>query len=137
MRKILIASHGKMASGLKNTLEVFLGETDSIVAVDAYLDSSDDYLVKIAEFVENADAKNDVIFTDIFGGSVNQQVVALVLRMKSKLQVVSSMNLPVILSLALTDGELTKDIIIAATMECIPKLVEINFDNSDDEGDFF
>ena len=137
MRKILIASHGKMASGLKNTLEIFLGETDSITAVDAYVDSTSDYLVKIEEFIEQADQKNDVIFTDIMGGSVNQQVIALMAKLKSNLYIVSSMNLPVVLSVVLAGGELTKDKIMDILADCTPVLVEVNANSKDDEETFF
>jgi Phosphotransferase system, mannose/fructose-specific component IIA len=39
MRKIIIASHHKMASGIKDTLEFIAGEQQNVMAIDAYLDN--------------------------------------------------------------------------------------------------
>ena len=40
MKRILLTSHGRLASGLKDTLEFFLGQSEMIAAVDAYVDTS-------------------------------------------------------------------------------------------------
>ena len=103
MKHILLASHGRLALGMKDTVEFFLGKSDSIVAVSAYLDSSDAYLQEIKDFVDAATAEDSVIFTDIYGGSVNQQVTTIVLESKKEIPIISSMNLPIIMSVALSD----------------------------------
>ena len=41
LRKYLIASHGKFASGLKSSIKILTGRTD-IETIDAYLDGSED-----------------------------------------------------------------------------------------------
>ena len=69
MKHILLASHGRLALGMKDTVEFFLGKSDSIVAVSAYLDSSDAYLQEIKDFVDAATAEDSVIFTDIYGAN--------------------------------------------------------------------
>ena len=40
MRKFLIASHGKFASGLKSSIKILTGKTN-ISTIDAYLDGSE------------------------------------------------------------------------------------------------
>lgn len=62
MRKIIIASHHKMASGLKDTLEFIAGEQSSVLAIDAYLDNEplDDTLKEI--FVDKSSDDEYIIF---------------------------------------------------------------------------
>jgi mannose/fructose-specific phosphotransferase system component IIA len=39
--KILVASHGTFASGIKSSLEVLLGKSDTLSVIDAYIDQND------------------------------------------------------------------------------------------------
>lgn len=75
MRKIIIASHHKMASGLKDTLEFITGEQRPVVAIDAYLENEvlDDTLKDI--FTEKSIDDEYIIFTDLKAGSVNQAFI--------------------------------------------------------------
>ena len=36
MRTVILASHGHLASGMKNTVEMILGEQEALKAFDAY-----------------------------------------------------------------------------------------------------
>ena len=40
MVKFLLASHGKMASGMKMSLNILLGNSDNVTVYDAYVDDS-------------------------------------------------------------------------------------------------
>ena len=109
MKRILLTSHGRLASGLKDTLEFFLGQSDMIAAVDAYVDTSSDYLQQLQRFVDSAGVGEAIIFTDIYGGSVNQQVSAMVMESGKDIPIVTGMNLPIVLSAAMTDDCLTAE----------------------------
>ena len=137
MKHILLASHGRLALGMKDTVEFFLGKSDSIVAVSAYLDSSDAYLQDIKDFVDAATAEDSVIFTDIYGGSVNQQVTTIVLESKKEIPIISSMNLPIIMSVALSDEKVTLEYVESLMEECQPKLVTFEQQEQGDEEDEF
>ena len=102
-------SHGRLASGLKDTLEFFLGQSEMIAAVDAYVDTSSDYLQQLQRFVDSAEVGKAIIFTDIYGGSVNQQVSAMVMESEKDIPIVTGMNLPIVLSAAMTDDSLTAE----------------------------
>lgn len=138
MKKILLASHGKMAAGLKNTLEIFLGPTDSITAVCAYLDSSDNYIYEIESFIHSIH-DDAIIFTDINGGSVNQKVVQLVLASNKDIPVITSMNLPIVLSIALLEEEISKDKLNELIKDCAPLLTDLHEikHEGDDLSEFF
>lgn len=77
MKKILVASHGYLADGVKSSVGILTGNQDVIATVNAYVDERD-YTSSIQEFIDSVDCDDDaVIFTDIYGGSVFQKVVLL------------------------------------------------------------
>ena len=139
MKKILLASHKRLAFGLKDTLEMFLGQTNSILAICAYMDSSQDHIREIQDFIDSVEQEDAIIFTDIYGGSVNQQVVELVIASKKNIMIVTSMNLPIVLSVALTNVRLTPELICDLSKDCIPRVVETTIEKQEEGGldDFF
>ncbi|MBK4749719.1 PTS mannnose transporter subunit IIA [Enterococcus faecium] len=71
--------------------------------INAYL-TNEDYTPIISNFIDSIEeGEQGIIFTDLFGGSVNQTVVAeLIKQKKDQLFVISNSNLAIILSLVLT-----------------------------------
>ncbi|KRN28805.1 putative pts system, iia component [Lactobacillus selangorensis] len=98
MVSILIASHGKFASGLKSSVEILTGMGDRLTTIDAYLDKHD-YTKDIKDFIATAQ-RPAIIFTDLLGGSVNQQVVLAAAHQKD-IYIVTQMNLAIILAVLL------------------------------------
>lgn len=133
-RKILLASHGRLAQGLKESAKFFLGESAAISAVCAYLDSSSDYLKDIAAFIDSAQEGEAVIFTDILGGSVNQQVMCKVRESKKNIPIITSMNLPIVLSAALDSEALSEERLAALCGDCHPQAVRFE-EAEEKEGD--
>ena len=41
-RKIIVASHGRMASGIKNSLEIIYGESKVVESLDCYVEDDFD-----------------------------------------------------------------------------------------------
>lgn len=110
MKKILLASHGKLASGLKNSIAILTGMEKSIETIDAYVDETD-YTEKIEAFIETLSSTDEVfIFTDIYGGSVNQKVLSLTAEMVTfNIRQITGMNLPIILSVLLESSPLSDE----------------------------
>ncbi|MGX7014492.1 PTS sugar transporter subunit IIA domain-containing protein [Vagococcus silagei] len=98
-KKYLVASHGELAKGIQSSLNILAEKGDSITAINAYM-TEEDYTPIITEFVASIkDDEQAIIFTDLFGGSVNQKVVTEVLTAgKENIFVVSNANLAVVLS---------------------------------------
>ena len=44
MRRYVLASHGKMAEGIKTTLEIIIGPQEDLICVNAYTDECPDPL---------------------------------------------------------------------------------------------
>ncbi|APX72951.1 PTS sugar transporter subunit IIA [Companilactobacillus allii] len=132
MKKILIASHGHLASGIKSSLQILTGMTDQITTIDAYVDEHD-YVADIKQYVKEIDGKPAIIFTDLFGGSVNQKVMLEVME-HNNIFVVSGTNLPIVLSVLLDEQELTREHLQELIDLSQVQLVEVkpNDDISDD-----
>ena len=69
MNRIIIASHGKLAEGMKNTVEFFGGNN-----VDYLEQTMTDtgFEKKVIELFHKYKDDNVIVFTDLYGGSVNQ-----------------------------------------------------------------
>ncbi|WP_262316398.1 PTS sugar transporter subunit IIA [Lacticaseibacillus parakribbianus] len=98
MTSLMIASHGHLASGMQSALQLLTGLGKQVTALDAYVDQGDDR-PQIAAFVAQA-SRPAVIFTDLYGGSVNQDVVRAV-GDTPDVFVVSQVNLAVVLAVLL------------------------------------
>lgn len=139
--KYLIATHGKLASGFQSSLNILTGKGDDVSVIDAYLDNSD-YTPKIDAFIDSVgEDEQAVIFTDLYGGSVNQKVVSrLAAKSKKGIFLIANSNLAIILSIILQpEGtKLTDDIINQAITESAIKSVKLETtDDSESDDDFF
>ena len=59
MKQILIATHGKMASGIRYTAELIVGRSEEITTIDAYVNPEDDIEAQFKEYF--ADHEKDRI----------------------------------------------------------------------------
>ncbi|MBN7273798.1 PTS N-acetylglucosamine transporter subunit IIBC [Ligilactobacillus pobuzihii] len=127
MRKIIFASHHKLASGLKNTLEYIAPNTAEITTIDAYMTNLP-VEEEISKTLEKVNLPNDevIVFTDMMGGSVNQNFIKYL--DNPHFHLIAGMNLPLVLSvlLALPDGFLEPDQLRAEIQEAKQQIVYVN-----------
>ena len=110
MKKFMVASHARLATGYQSTIDLFAGSDHQITYVSAYVDEVD-LDQEVTNFISSiSDDDQAVIFTDLFGGSVNQKFV-IAAQNKTNMFVVAGMNLPVILEIILSPDSFTRDVI--------------------------
>ena len=110
MKKFMVASHARLATGYQSTIDLFAGSDHQITYVSAYVDEVD-LDQEVTTFISSiSDDDQAVIFTDLFGGSVNQKFV-IAAQNKTNIFVVAGMNLPVILEIILSPDHFTRDVI--------------------------
>lgn len=141
MKKVLVASHGHLASGIRSSIEILTGMADMVEAVDCYVDDSD-FTPRIQAFIDSVDPEDEaVIFTDIYGGSVFQKVV-LMEPEKRGIVHVTGMNLGLVIETLLGAEPVTADSIkqsvelAGATMQVVEPPSKAA-DNEGSDGDFF
>lgn len=107
MRKIVLASHGYLASGMKSTVEMIAGKQDNLLAYDGYVDNK----YNIEEFFDILVNSGDevIIITDLLGGSVNNE--ALKYSKCQNVYIIAGMNVSLVLNLVLKiSNSIEKDI---------------------------
>lgn len=105
MKQILIATHGKMASGIRYTLELVVGKMAEITTMDAYVNPEDDVEKMLQDYFSSHEGDRIYAFTDMRGGSVNQKLMLYADR--PEVTLITGLNLPILLQVALAGEELT------------------------------
>ena len=125
-RKILIATHGHLASGLKSAIGILAGEPCQIDVIDAYTDDEPgDYTPKIKQFIAGVgDEDEGFVFTDILSGSVNQRVVREEPFSNPNITLVTGTNLMVVLGVALDPRPITREVLDEIISQASVQVVE-------------
>lgn len=126
MKKILVASHGHLASGVKSVAKILLHDDSAITAVDCYVDESDPG-EKIRAFIDGVEPQDEaLIFTDLLGGSVCNMVTAMRPEQYGIIHV-TGFNLAVVLECLISVDCLTPEAIdsIVGTASTLMKRIEL------------
>lgn len=107
MKQILIATHGKMASGIRCTLELVAGRMDNVTTMDAYVTPDDDVEKQFREYFELHREDRIYAFTDLQGGSVNQKLMPYA--DLPNVTLITGMNFPVLLQVALAGEDISDE----------------------------
>ncbi|MFV0255424.1 MAG: PTS sugar transporter subunit IIA [Erysipelotrichaceae bacterium] len=123
MKKVLIVTHGKFAEGITSALNIILGDNSNIIYLNTYIDDSDfrDNL----DILLNENINNELlIFTDLFGGSINQEVIKRL--KKQSIDLISGVSLPLLLELLVTGIYWDKDKIRKAIDNAKNQIIYVN-----------
>ncbi|GAA3585245.1 PTS N-acetylglucosamine transporter subunit IIBC [Gibbsiella greigii] len=127
MRKIIIATHHRLAEGMKDTVKYVLPDTADIIAISAYLTNKpiDEEILSVFADV-NFQEDEVIVFTDMLGGSVNQAFARYL--NNDNLHIITGVNLPVIMSILfdLNEGFINRDAIREAVNEAREQLIYVN-----------
>lgn len=103
MLKILIASHGNYADGVKSATNIIIGNKENVHYLNAYV-SEETVKDQLENFFKEVSENDEVIIlTDIYGGSVNQNVFPYV--KKENVYIISGFNLATVLEILLLNPE--------------------------------
>ncbi len=95
--QIILASHGKFASGILNSLELICGSNEFIKTVDCYLDESFDLNKVVKDIMNNYKNYELIVITDLFGGSVNNEFLQYI--KQPNFYLIAGLNLPFLIEL--------------------------------------
>lgn len=137
MRKILIATYGYLANGIKISIEILCGKKENISYINAYVDDTNiDEGIK--KFFNNLKSEDEaVILTDILGGSVNQKLMFYC--NYPNVHVIAGFNLAIVLEMILAPEPLCEEDVMELVKNCSEQLVYLNQEgiNEQKEEDFF
>lgn len=102
MNQIILASHGGLAAGAKDTLEMVLGDVSNVHVVSLARDDKEPITNKVDAMIATFNTDDTVyVLTDMLGSSVNNNMVELS-KNGTKFTVVSGFNIPLALTLAMS-----------------------------------
>lgn len=127
MRKLLVATHGKFAEGIKETTNFIVGDSQNISVISAYTTPEFDMKVEAEKYINELNEEDELIVAvDIFGGSVANTFLRYV--DKNKIFIISGLNLPMLieLSVGIDSKESTDELIKKATQSAKEGIIYIN-----------
>lgn len=126
MTQIILASHGNLAKGMKDTLNMIIGDVSMVEAFSSYRDEDVSIREAVEAVVKEKYDEGDIfILTDILGGSVNTEMMSLI-KKYPKIHVISGMNLPVVISLATQTNKISEKLLQEIIEESQHGVVDCN-----------
>ena len=141
MVKMLLASHGNLASGMLSSLELIMGKQECVEVLCAYVDGEDDVAPRVKSFMDKMKPEeNWIVCTDLFGGSINNEFMKYLDR--PNLRLISGMSLPLVITAesAMASADNAVDV-ESEIKEIIPDIVhfcsDIELENQQGEDEEF
>jgi len=106
MNQVILASHGGLATGALDTVHMIVGDAPNVHAVSLLRDDKEPITSKVERLISGFDPQDSVyVLTDMLGSSVNNSMVEYQASHPG-VTVIASMNMPMVLTLALSDKRL-------------------------------
>ena len=118
MKQIILASHGKFAEGAADTLKMVLGDVPGLHVITFDMDDAATIEKPARELMESIGTKDDVyVLTDMMGSSVHT-AMANVKKDFPNMILISGMNFPLVLSVAMPMFGAKEDALAGVVEEC-------------------
>lgn len=138
MRQIIVASHGNLAKGVEETLQLFTSNVQGISYISAYTTDNTTLSAQLDDIVAKIDQDGAIFFTDIKGGSVNLQIMQRVAELDN-VYVIAGFNLPMVMEAVISKEPLSKafaEHVVEKGREAV-ELVTLPQSGSEEDKDFF
>lgn len=100
MRHYIIASHGRFALGIYESVKIILGEQENVHLITGYVNGETDIKETIKNTIHSIPTEDEIIAcSDLLGGSVNNELMNYINR--EKFYLITGMNLPLLMNLFL------------------------------------
>src|ERR1700733_13192950 len=115
-RKFLIATHGTLAAGIKSSLDKIIGSVEHVFLLQAYIDEQTSVDAELQKILAQVGVHDElVVFTDILGGSITNQILQHCLR--PNVYVISGVNLPLVIDVMLADSTAPIEEVISTSIK--------------------
>ena len=127
MLNIVLLSHGHLASGMKNTIELIAGRQDNLFTYDAYVDGNNDIKAFLLDFLKIHLNEKVIVITDFLGGSVNNDAIEC--KNNYDFYLITGMNVLLVLNLVLKYCNSELDSVIRESIQEAQKMI-LSLDHS-------
>ncbi len=136
MLKLFLSSHGHLASGMKSSIEILAGINTRLTVFDAYV-NQENVQEHLEEFYKDVASDDQVVLmSDLYGGSVNQQMYLYLDRPNTTL--IAGVNLALVLELSIRDSITADDLekLVEQSREML-RIVKPEVSSKEEKEDFF
>ena len=131
MNRIILASHGGLSAGMKDTVQMILGELPNLYALATLRDETEPITVAARRLLDGFAAEDAVyIVTDVMGGSVNNEMLTLLPEYPAGglvcVHLICGMNASLVLTLASNDEALTQDELAECIADAKAQIIDCN-----------
>ena len=104
MKRLILASHGRLAEGMADTARMIVGDQTELIPLSLVSGMQPELLkTKVEGMIKSWPGELTVILTDLWGGSVNTALLPLCA--DANVHLIAGMNLNLVLQLCLSDVE--------------------------------
>lgn len=115
-RKMILASHGRMAEGVADSMGMVVGTVDDLICLGLLPGHEPGEITRqVEEMIQTEPETQFLLLTDIRGGSVSNSLTRLACY--ENVRIINGMNLALAIGLYLTDGILDDEEIEAVIAE--------------------
>lgn len=115
MSQFIIATHSYLADGYKHSIKFFNSEVKNIHFINAYTEEQNNFVEELEKLLNEFEDEQVIILTDLPGGSVNKESTGLI--KKYNCNVITGINLSLVLELVLSSDEVLTDETIRSAVE--------------------
>lgn len=120
--KLLLISHGKFCHGVKESYEMIAGENKDIYSLDLDNQGIGVFSEKLNKLLDELTKEDEVlVLTDIQGGTPYNEAYRYQLSNSGKIEIVSGMNLPMIIEVGMSLSTGLSNIDLATMAEDVGK----------------
>ena len=104
MKRLILASHGRLAEGMADTARMIVGDQTELIPLSLVSGMQPELLkTKVEGMIKSWPGELTVILTDLWGGSANTALLPLCA--DAHVHLIAGMNLNLVLQLCLSDVE--------------------------------
>lgn len=134
MVKFFLSSHGHLASGLKSSINILLGDSSRLTVFDAYVDERSLEEELNSFYMEVGSEDQVILLSDMYGGSVNSIMYTFLKRPGTIM--IAGVNLALVIGLVILDGPISQDMIHEIVNQSREALRIVELDNNTDADQF-
>lgn len=133
MVKFFLSSHGHLASGIKSSIDILLGNSDRLTVFDAYVDEKS-LEEELNAFYRGVAPEDQVILmSDMYGGSVNSIMYTFLDRPNTTL--LAGVNLALVIGLVINEGPISMEMLRDVVEQSREALRIVEMEETGDAGD--
>jgi fructoselysine and glucoselysine-specific PTS system IIA component len=122
-RKLLIATHGTFAEGIKCALELILGKQENVFTLCAYTDEISEVETPVKNIINSLKEDEELIVaTDVFGGSINNEFMKYI--SLPNIYLVCGTNLPLLFEIVMNMENTEPDKLITQSIKTAQEQIQ-------------